>query len=70
MVDASFMQIFCFVLVLTLAMAFAAYLSKREFWNGIGGGFLELAIWTGSLLAGVGADYLLVTLNNNMWVSA
>lgn len=64
MVSTSFMQFFCFISVLTLAMAGAAYLCRRNFWNGSGGALLELGIWTCSLLASISAEYMLVMLND------
>lgn len=67
--NASFMQVFGFVLVLIVVMAGVAFVMSQKQGQSFGNALLESGIWGFSLIACAGADYLLITLNSNhIWI--
>ncbi len=60
--NTSLMPVFTFILVLTVVMAVVAFIMSQRKGQGFGNSLLESGIWSGSLIACSGADYLVVML--------
>jgi hypothetical protein len=58
--NTSLIHVFIFILVFVGVMAIVAFIMSQRQEQAFGNALFESGIWGGSLIAGAGADYLLV----------